>query len=158
MRAYFPRPTGRPEFHDGWETDPLKEARMERRIINPWTWQDQLGFVQANEVSGVQRRLICSGQTSVDADGSPVRAGDMAGQINQALDNLETVLSGAGFKLSDVMRLNYYTTDVDGLMEAAEVLGRRLGKADCRAASTLLGVTRLAFPELLVEIEATAEA
>ena len=82
----------------------------------------------------------------------------MAGQINQALDNLETVLSQAGFKLSDVIRLNYYTTDVDGFMEAAGVLGLCLGEANCRAASTLLGVTRLAFPELLVEIEATAEA
>ena len=36
---------------------------MERRIINPWKWQDNLGFVQANEISGVQRQLICSGQT-----------------------------------------------------------------------------------------------
>jgi enamine deaminase RidA (YjgF/YER057c/UK114 family) len=131
---------------------------MERKIINPWTWQDELGFVQANQVSGVQRSLICSGQTSVDDDGVPVNAGDMGAQIGKALDNLETVLNGAGFKLSDVMRLNYYTTDVDGFMEAAEVLGRRLGEANCRAASTLLGVTRLAFPELLVEIEATAEA
>ena len=129
---------------------------MERRIINPWTWQDQFGFVQANEVSGEQRTLICSGQTSVDADGSPVHVGDMAGQINQALDNLETVLGEAGFKMSDVMRLNYYTTDVDGFLEAAEMAGRRLGESGCRAASTLLGVTRLAFPELLVEIEATA--
>ena len=44
---------------------------MERRIINPWTWQDAFGFVQANEVRGVQRVLICSGQTSMDAGGSP---------------------------------------------------------------------------------------
>ena len=36
---------------------------MERRIINPWKWQDNFGFVQANEISGVQRQLICSGQT-----------------------------------------------------------------------------------------------
>ena len=129
---------------------------MDRKVINPWTWQDQFGFVQANEVSGVQRTLICSGQTSVDADGNAVYAGDMVGQVNQALDNLETVLREAGFKISDVMRLNYYTTDVDGFFEAAEVVGRRLGESGCRAASTLLGVTRLAYPELLVEIEATA--
>ena len=129
---------------------------MERRIINPWTWQDQFGFVQANEVSGEQRTLICSGQTSVDADGNPVHLGDMAGQISQAVDNLETVLREAGFRMSDVVRLNYYTTDVDRFLEAAEVVGSRLGESGCRAASTLLGVARLAFPELLVEIEATA--
>ena len=123
---------------------------MERRVVNPWTWQDQFGFVQANEVSEVQRSLLCSGQTSVDADGHPVAVGDMAGQINQALDNLETVLREAGFTLADVVRLNYYTTDVDGFFQAAETVGSRLGPAQCRAASTLLGVARLAFPELLI--------
>jgi|TARA_Y100000310_G_scaffold142070_1_gene141535 enamine deaminase RidA (YjgF/YER057c/UK114 family) len=65
-------------------------------------------------------------------------------------------LSGAGFTLADVVRLNYYVTDVDAFMAAAEGFGSRLGQAGCRAASTLLGVSRLAFPELLVEIEATA--
>lgn len=129
---------------------------MERKIINPWEWQDQFGFVQANDISGAQRVLLCSGQTSVDAEGRPVHPGDMPAQIIQTLDNLETVLNNAGLNLSDVVRLNYYTTDVDRFMEAAEVLGKRLGEAGCRPASTLLGVTRLAFPELLVEIDATA--
>lgn len=131
---------------------------MERKIINPWTWQDQFGFVQANELSGVQRYLVCAGQTAVDADGSPEAAGDMADQITKSFDNLETVLNQAGFNLSNVVRLNYYTTDVDAFIEAAEVAGGRLAEAGCRAASTLLGVSRLAFPQLLIEIEATAVA
>lgn len=37
---------------------------MKRKIINPWLWQDQLGFVQANEFSGFQRVVFCAGQTS----------------------------------------------------------------------------------------------
>ena len=131
---------------------------MQKRAINPWTWQDQFGFVQANEVSGGQRYLLCAGQTSVDDDGNPVCPGDMAGQLNKAMDNLETVLKQAGFSMSDVVRLNYYTTDVDRFFEAAQGAGQRLTESGCRAASTLLGVTRLAFPELLVEIEATAVA
>ena len=61
-----------------------------------------------------------------------------------------------GFTLGDVVRLNYYTTDVDGLLGVWNVIGERLGEAGCRPASTLLGVARLAFPELLIEIEATA--
>ena len=130
---------------------------MERRVINPWTWQDNFGFVQANEVQGAQRVLVCSGQTSVDADGNPVHESDMGGQISQALDNLETVLKAAGFQLSDVVRLNYYTTDVDGFIAASMAEGgAHLAGANCKAASTLLGVTRLAFPQLLIEIEATA--
>src|SRR5262245_15285919 len=98
---------------------------MERRVINPWTWQDAFGFVQANEVSGAKRTVVCSGQTSVDANGAPQHAGDMAAQMRLALDNLETVLRDAGLRLSDVVRLNYYTTDVDRFVEAAPAaLGR----------------------------------
>jgi enamine deaminase RidA (YjgF/YER057c/UK114 family) len=129
---------------------------MEKRVINPWTWQDQFGFVQANDVSGGERTLYCAGQTSVDADGNPLHEGDMQAQVLQAIDNLETVLREAGFQLSDVVRLDVYTTDVDAYLEAAPAAGARLAEAGARFAATLLGVQRLAFPPLLVELEATA--
>lgn len=131
---------------------------MDRRIVNPWMWQDQFGFVQANEVSDMRRVLVCSGQASFDGEGRPIHAGDMLSQINQALDNLEVVLKDAGLQLSDVVRLNYFTTDVEAFVAAAEVLGSRLAGSECRPASTLLGVQRLAYPELLIEVEATAVA
>ncbi len=129
---------------------------MNKRVINPWTWQDQYGFVQANEVTDGKQVLYCAGQTAIDADGNAVHAGDMAAQLGRSLDNLETVLKASGYTLSDVVRLNFYTTDVDGLIANIGPAAERLGKANCRYASTLLGVARLAFPELLVEIEATA--
>ena len=129
---------------------------MERKIINPWKWQDQFGFVQANWIGDFQHVLICSGQTAMDADGRPSHAGDMRAQLNMAMDNLETVLRQAGYTLADVVRLNYYTTDVDAFFESYGVVATRLGEARCKPASTLLGVQRLAFPELLVELEATA--
>jgi enamine deaminase RidA (YjgF/YER057c/UK114 family) len=129
---------------------------MERRIVNPWTWQDEFGFVQANETGGVERVLHCAGQTSVDDDGQPLNDGDMGAQVGRALDNLETVLREAGFELADVVRLNYYVTDVDAFIEAGAVYGAKLAEAGCRPASTLLGVSRLAIPSLLVEVEATA--
>jgi enamine deaminase RidA (YjgF/YER057c/UK114 family) len=131
---------------------------MGRRVINPWTWQDQYGFAQAIEVTGSERALFCAGQTSSDADGNPVHAGDMRAQLGQALDNLETVLREAGFELSQVVRLNTYTTDVDAFLEASEGTAARLAEAGCRPSATLLGVARLAFPEFLVELEATAVA
>lgn len=127
---------------------------MQRRVINPWTWQDQMGFVQANEITGAQRMLVCSGQASVDENGAPVHVGDMAGQISKALDNLETVLTQAGYELRDIARLNVCTTDVDAFFQNYQVVASRL--AGVELASTLVGVTRLAFPELLVELEATA--
>jgi enamine deaminase RidA (YjgF/YER057c/UK114 family) len=80
----------------------------------------------------------------------------MVAQVGQALDNLEAVLRGSGCGLSDVVRLNYYTTDLDAFFAAMEVLVPRLGEAGCRPASTLLEVSRLALPPLLVELEATA--
>ncbi len=129
---------------------------MERTVINPWTWQDQWGFVQANEVSGSQRTIFLAGQISVDAEGSPLHAGDMRAQIEQAMDNIQTVLREAGAELSNVVRLNYYTTDVDRCLEAGDALSARLSEAGCRPASTLLGVTRLYHPDILIEIEATA--
>ena len=91
---------------------------MKREIINPWTWLDQFGFVQANAVADGNRVIYCAGQTSVDDDGNPARNGDMAGQLDQALDNLETVLGQAGATLADVVRLNYYVTDLEAFFRA----------------------------------------
>lgn len=129
---------------------------MEQKNINPWEWQNNLGFSQAIEVTGAQRTLYCAGQTSISADGKPLHEGDMRAQIRQAFDNLQEVLRSAGFSLSDVVRLNYYTTDVDSFFAAYELATGKLKDAGIQPSSTLLGVTRLAFPELLIEIEATA--
>ena len=128
----------------------------ETKAVNPWTWQDRAGFSQAIDVRGGQRVLYCAGQTSVDADGNPLHARDMAKQIGQALDNLDTVLSQAGLSLTNVVRLNYYTTDMPAFFAASQTLKSRLGAAGCNPASTLLGVARLFHPEILIEIEATA--
>ena len=130
---------------------------MDRRIINPWTWQEKFGFNQGHEVTGANRTLYLAGQTSLDGDGSVVHAGDMVGQINKSIDNVEAVLEAADMTLADVVRLCIYTTDVAALIENAAALGR-LNEAGCQYTSTLLGVASLAFPELLVELEATAVA
>ena len=129
---------------------------MEQRKINPWKWQDQYGFSQAIEVSNASRVLYCAGQASVDDTGKPVHVGDMRKQIEQAFQNLETVLKASGFGLANVVRLNYYTTDVEGFLGASDIVGTRLAEAACQPPGTLLGVAKLAFPGLLIEIEATA--
>ena len=131
---------------------------METRAINPWTWQDNFGFSQAVEVSGHQRVLMCSGQTSVDENANPLHEGDIGAQLGQALDNLEVVLKKAGLSLSNVTRLNIYTTDVDGILGNFGPAETRLAAAGCKPAMTLLGVTNLFLPQLMVEIEATAVA
>lgn len=128
----------------------------ETRAVNPWQWQDEFGFSQGIDVRGAERVLYCAGQTSVDADGAPMHAGDMAAQMNQALNNLETVLGHAGLTLKNVVRLNYYTRDVAAFLRAGSTWGPRLHAAGCKPSATLLGVASLFHPDILVEIEATA--
>ncbi len=132
---------------------------MERRTINPWTWQDPYGVAQGVEITGASRTLICSGQISVDAEGQPLHVGDMKAQVQRALDNLETVLRRADMTFSDVVRLTAYTTDMDAfLAELVEggALFTRVKEARCCPVLTGVGVTRLAFAGLMIEIEATA--
>ena len=124
--------------------------------ISPWTWQDQFGFAQAVVAPAGSRWVVCSGQAASGPDGDVQHVGDMRGQVGQAFDNLDTVLAAAGADLSQVVRLNYFTTDADALLGAWDLVVERLGKAGIQPASTFLGVARLAFPDMLVEIEATA--
>ena len=130
--------------------------KIDRRVTNPWKWQDALGFVQAVEVRNGQRVLYCAGQLSVDANGMPVNVGDIRAQIEKALDNLETLLKEAGYSIQDIVRVNLYTTDVDECLKNFDVFAARLGQAGGRYSCTLLGVTRLAWVESMVEIEVTA--
>ena len=129
---------------------------MQHRLVNPWTWQESYGFAQAHEVTAAGRLLFVAGQTSVDPEGRPVHPADMSAQVKQALANLKTVVEAAGGSLRDVVRLNYYTTDVKALFAAWRDVTTALSAAGCKPASTVLGVGQLALPELLVEIEATA--
>ena len=129
---------------------------MQTQLVNPWTWQDQFGFAQGVDVRQASRILFCSGQTSVDAQGQPLHAKDMTAQLNQAFDNLEAVLAKAGLSLANVVRLNYYTTDIAAYLAASGSVAERLKQARCVASGTLLGIAALFHPDLMIEIEATA--
>lgn len=129
---------------------------MQRTPVNPWPWSLKLGYNQAEIHQGTSRQLICAGQTAVDAKGDPQHIGDMRQQIALTLDNLETVLTAAGMGLTNVTRLVIYSTDMDATLQNFDLLGMRLGVANAAPPMTLLGVTRLAIPQLLIEIEATA--
>ncbi len=129
---------------------------LTRTAVNPVTWSLDLGFNQGEAVSGETRTLYCSGQTAMDSDGRPRHEGDMAAQLTLSLDNLEAVLDEAGMSLANLVRLNVYTTDVDLLFQHYGALASRLGAARVAPTTTMLGVTRLAIPGQLVELEGTA--
>jgi enamine deaminase RidA (YjgF/YER057c/UK114 family) len=134
------------------------DVATERTAVNPWTWSVAMGYNQGELVSGHTRTLYCSGQAAMSGDGVPRHAGDMAAQLALSLDNLEALLGAAGMSLAHLVRLNVYTTDIDLLFQHYGVLVSRLGAAGVAPTTTMLGVTRLAIPALLVELEGTAVA
>jgi enamine deaminase RidA (YjgF/YER057c/UK114 family) len=117
-----------------------------------------MGFNQGEVVSGASRTLYISGQTAMSAEGRPEHDGDISAQLTLALNNLEAVLTSAGMSLANLVRLNVYTTDVDGLFPHYGQLAGRLAGAGVSPTTTMLGVTRLAVPGQLVELEGTAVA
>ena len=129
---------------------------MKRTPINPWPWSLKFGYNQGEILDGVSRQLVCAGQTSVDAEGNPQHPSDMRSQIALALDNLEAVLSEADMSLANITQLRIYATDVDEAMKNFDLLGARFGPHNVTPPMTVLGVTRLAIPPLMFEIEATA--
>lgn len=131
---------------------------VERTAVNPVTWSLDMGFNQGEMVTGHTQTLYCSGQTAMSGDGKPRHEGDMAAQLALCLDNVEAVLAEAGMSLANLVRLNVYTTDVDLLFPHYGVLASRLGAAGVAPTTTMLGVTRLAVPGQLVELEGTAVA
>lgn len=131
---------------------------MERIAVNPWEWSIKLGYNQAEVINSATRQVICAGQTAVDENGAPQHPGDMRAQISLTLDNLEVVLKEAGMNLIDVVKLGIYATDVDEALKNFDLMGMRFGPHKVAPPMTLLGVTRLAIPGLMFEIEATAMA
>lgn len=131
---------------------------VERVTVNPVKWSLDMGFNQGEVVSGHTRTLYISGQTAMSVDGKPEHEGDMAAQLALSADNLEAVLAEAGMSLANLVRLNVYTTDVDLLFPHYGLLAARLGAAGVAPTTTMLGVTRLAIPGQLVELEGTAVA
>ncbi|MGB9380417.1 RidA family protein [Candidatus Binatus sp.] len=131
---------------------------MQVRPINAQTWLGAFNINQAIEVTAGQRVLYVSGQTSNDANGAPMHPGDLAAQFKLAWKNLVEVLAAADMKPGNIVRLNLYTTDVEGFMAKANELVPMFANAGCKPVSTLLGVTRLFEPSIMIEIEATAVA
>ena len=103
--------------------------------------------------------LYLSGQTATAGDGAAMHPGDLVAQFRLAWSNVKDSLAVAGMDPSNIVRLNMYTTNVDGFMAAAGEIVPIFAGDGCRPVSTLLGVTRLFEPEIImVELEATAVA
>ena len=136
-------------------TTRTRPQAFRRTPVNPWTWQEAMGYSQGIRVCAVSETLYVSGQCSIDASGAVAHVGDMAGQLSQALDNTATVLQQAGFTFADVVRYDVYTTDVDAYFAASHLVHARFG-GSAPVGGILCQVARLALPPLMVELVSTA--
>lgn len=124
-------------------------------LVRPPTLSATVPYAYA-AVTDPGRMVFTAGACPLDADGSTVAVGDVAGQARQVMANLATALEAAGAGLGDVLKTTVYvaTSDRADLLAAWQVVREAFGEHP--APSTLVGVTVLGYPDQLVEVEAVA--
>jgi enamine deaminase RidA (YjgF/YER057c/UK114 family) len=126
--------------------------RNDRTLVSSGSpWEPVVGYSRALRVGD---RVLVAGTTAVDANGNVVGEGDIGAQARFIFDKIGMALAAAGSRLADVVRTRIYVTD----MARWEAVGLAHGEVfkDVRPVSTLVEVSKLIDPRLLVEIEAEA--
>ena len=122
-----------------------------QRISTGAPWEAEVGYSRAVRVGS---HVAVAGTTSVGPDGTVVGEGDPFGQARQCIEIIRAALEEAGASLADVVRTRIYVTDIGNWNEIARAHGEAFG--DIRPAATMMEISRLVDPALLVEIEADA--
>jgi reactive intermediate/imine deaminase len=126
----------------------------EKRFLNPETLSAPFGYSHVVE-SPVERIVYVSGQVPLDSEGQLVGEGDFEAQTRQVFENLTRALEAADAAWSDVVKLNYFLTDVTQIVSVRTIRDEFVD-TEHPPASTLVQVSGLFRPEVMVEIEAVA--
>ena len=125
------------------------------RFLNPDTLSKPPGYTHVVDMAGPARIIYIAGQLALDRSGKMVGVDDFRAQTVQVFENLKSALAAVGASFNDVVKTNTYVLDMSHRPILREVRETYLNKA-APPASTLVGVTALAYPEALIEIEAIA--
>ena len=123
------------------------------KIFSGTPWEPKVGYARAVMVGDV---VHVSGTTGTDPTGKVVAPGDAYAQTRQTIDNIENALKRLGLNLEHVVRTRIYVTKIDLWEDVARAHAERFG--EIHPATTLVEVSRLVDPDMLVEIEAEAVA
>src|SRR5690606_26760253 len=120
-------------------------------VFSGTTWEDQVGYARAVAIGN---QIAVSGTTAVDASGNVVAPGDPYGQTVFALEKIFRALAELGAGPEDILRTRMYVTNIEDWPEIARAHAEKLGTV--RPAATMVEVSRLIDPQLLIEIEVDA--
>ena len=129
---------------------------MKKEFINPEDTFTPMGYTHAISVSGPLTLVVISGQVAADKQMKPVALNDMEGQARMVFNNLQNILSERNLSFQDVIKLNFYLTDMNQLDKVKKVRDEYFDGIPNFPAATAVEVTRLARKEWMLEIEAWA--